>query len=286
MNDPNNKIVPFDFQGHAVRVIDCGDHEEWIAKDVCEALGVTRADHSLDGLDDDEKGKVTVLEPDSANTGSGGIPRTYSTVTEPGLYKLILRSRKPVAKVFARFVAHDVLPQIRRKGYYVPAGHEERVARELVTQLEAQGRLLTQQSQSIVLLNSQIVSLQQHMAALDRPNGWVSPAEDAAIRGGIQQIAVLRAQLSREDRLPIAWYREVDHQVRSLVGYPTEAGAKWAVLPARMFGEVMSTIAKLSSVEEKRIKRISGKAKRAQRKSQQVISFPKTRRPRSGRPSA
>ena len=64
-------------------------------------------------LDDDEKGVGIIDTP--------GGKQEMSIVSEPGLYSLILRSRKPEAKAFKRGVTHDILPSIRRSGGYVMA---------------------------------------------------------------------------------------------------------------------------------------------------------------------
>jgi len=85
------------------------------APDVCRALGLSDVTSSLRVLDEDEKGPLTVRTLGGTQEVSG--------ITEPGLYKLISRSRKPEAKRFDRWVRHDVLPQIRKTGSYsaVPA---------------------------------------------------------------------------------------------------------------------------------------------------------------------
>lgn len=93
--------------------------EAWsIAADVCLALGLGNVSQTLSYLDDDEKGLIT-------NDTPGG-RQSVSIVSEPGLYSLVLRSRKPEAKPFKRWVTHEVLPSIRRHGAYVtPAKVEE-----------------------------------------------------------------------------------------------------------------------------------------------------------------
>lgn len=70
------------------------------AKDVCEAVGVDRTHDAVRGLDDDEKGAVTIRTP--------GGPQEMLHVSEAGLYSLILRSRKKEAKRFKRWVTHEV----------------------------------------------------------------------------------------------------------------------------------------------------------------------------------
>lgn len=108
--------VEFDFHGNAVRVVTIMDEPWWVARDVCDALVISNARDALAGLDDDEKTQVTM---GVANTDT---PQTVNVINEPGLYSLILRSRKPEAKMFKRWVTHDVLPAIRKQGGYVVPG--------------------------------------------------------------------------------------------------------------------------------------------------------------------
>lgn len=95
-----------------LRAIKANDGEPWfVAKDICNALGL---DHSaLRNIDEDEKGR------DSIPT-LGGI-QTVVTVSEAGFYRLVLKSRKPEAKAFQRWVTHEVLPSIRKEGGYIAA---------------------------------------------------------------------------------------------------------------------------------------------------------------------
>lgn len=82
----------------------------FVAKDVCEALGLGSVSTACRKLDEDEKGSDTITTP--------GGPQKLVTVTEPGLYKLIMRSNRPDAAAFTRWVTHEVLPSIRRTGNY------------------------------------------------------------------------------------------------------------------------------------------------------------------------
>lgn len=65
-------------------------------------------------LGEDEK--ITLSNPDG--NPRAGIPHQMNVVSEPGLYSLILRSRKPEAKAFKRWVTHEVIPSIRKHGLY------------------------------------------------------------------------------------------------------------------------------------------------------------------------
>ena len=82
------------------------------------ALDLGNTHNTLQRLDDDEKGVISI------NT-LGGI-QEVSIVNEPGLYTLVLGSRKPEAKPFKRWVAHEVLPSIRRHGFYSSAAYTVR----------------------------------------------------------------------------------------------------------------------------------------------------------------
>ena len=112
----------------ALRVVKDDQGEPWfVAKDVCNALDLGRQQDSTRYLDSDEKGECLV------DTASG--KQRMVTVNEPGLYSLIMRSRKPEAKAFQRWVTHEVLPAIRRDGGYMVARDEtpeETMARALL----------------------------------------------------------------------------------------------------------------------------------------------------------
>jgi prophage antirepressor-like protein len=93
-----------------VRVLGSPEAPSWVAADVCAVLGLTDTSKTVENFADDEKGTSTVRTP--------GGPQEVLTVTEPGLYRLIFKSRKPSAERFRRWVCHDVLPAIRRTGTY------------------------------------------------------------------------------------------------------------------------------------------------------------------------
>lgn len=88
----------------------------FVAKDICAILDLGNPRSSIALLDDDEKGVHSVDTP--------GGRQQMTTVTEPGFYKLVMRSRKPEAKAFQRWVTHEVLPALRRDGGYMVARDE------------------------------------------------------------------------------------------------------------------------------------------------------------------
>ena len=93
-----------------VRVVEREAEPWFVAKDVCECLELTDVSKTISLLDDDEKGTNSIRTP--------GGEQQMLVVSEPGLYSLILRSRKPEAKAFKRWVTHDVIPSIRKRGLY------------------------------------------------------------------------------------------------------------------------------------------------------------------------
>lgn len=109
-NPMNNEIQQFDFRGASLRTLTDKAGEPWfVAKDVCDILGHSNVSMALDRLDDDERSKF--------NLGRQG---ETNIVNEAGLYVLVLGSRKPEAHEFKRWVTHEVLPQIRKTGGYIP----------------------------------------------------------------------------------------------------------------------------------------------------------------------
>lgn len=72
------------------------DGEPWfVAADVCQALDIQNHKDAIKRLDDDEKSGVVLTDPH-------GRPQETNCVNEPGLYSLVLGSRKPEAKAFKR----------------------------------------------------------------------------------------------------------------------------------------------------------------------------------------
>lgn len=107
-----NNIISFsnDVFG-TVRSILIDDNPWFVAVDVCNVLGLTNSRKAIENLDEDEKG-VTIIY-------TLGGDQKVSIINEPGLYSLILRSRKPEAKAFKRWITHEVIPSIRKTGGYV-----------------------------------------------------------------------------------------------------------------------------------------------------------------------
>lgn len=93
-----------------VRTVVKGNEPWFVAADVCRALEISNNRDALSRLDADEK--------DVALTDTLGGKQEMTIVNEPGLYSLVLGSRKPEAKEFKRWITHEVIPSIRKHGMY------------------------------------------------------------------------------------------------------------------------------------------------------------------------
>lgn len=116
----------FNFGEHKVRVV-VRDGEPWfVAADVCAALSYSNTSKALgDHLDADERNSALVPTPNAPL----GVPT--NVISESGLYALVLRSRKPEARKFAKWVTSEVLPAIRKTGIYVGKSFSVNPAGEL-----------------------------------------------------------------------------------------------------------------------------------------------------------
>lgn len=129
----------FNFQSHEVRVIDLNGKPWFVAADVARALNYRDAEVATRHLDDDEK-VVHLLgvapSKDSAIARTPGGDQRVTIINESGLYALVLRSRKPEARKFAKWVTSEVLPSIRQTGGYqaAPARTELALAEMLIGQ--------------------------------------------------------------------------------------------------------------------------------------------------------
>lgn len=107
-----NELKVFDNpQFGSIRTVMQNDEPWFVAADVCKALDHSNSRMALERLDEDEKGVSLIY--------TLGGDQEMSIVNEPGLYALVLGSRKPEAKVFKRWITHEVIPSIRKHGAYM-----------------------------------------------------------------------------------------------------------------------------------------------------------------------
>lgn len=115
----NNEIQRFDFRGASLRTLTDEEGEPWfVLKDCMSILDLGNPTETVKMFDDDEFSTTEVID-------SIGRRQQAYIISEPGLYRLVMRSRKPEAKEFQRWVTHEVLPQIRKTGGYIPTSETD-----------------------------------------------------------------------------------------------------------------------------------------------------------------
>lgn len=109
----SNEIQRFDFKGESLRALTNMAGEPWfVLKDCMSILDLGNPTETVKMFDDDEFSTTEVID-------SIGRRQQAYIISEPGLYRLVMRSRKPEAKEFQRWVTHEVLPSIRKHGAYM-----------------------------------------------------------------------------------------------------------------------------------------------------------------------
>ena len=104
-----NYLQTFNFKNQPVRTVQLNNQPYWVLKDVCDVLELSNPTVVANRLEDDEVTKFNL----------GGLSGETNIITESGLYAVILRSDKPNAKEFRKWVTSEVLPAIRKKGVYL-----------------------------------------------------------------------------------------------------------------------------------------------------------------------
>lgn len=118
-----NELQVFTYSGNEVRTVQKNGEPWFVLKDVCAILGISKYRDAADRLDPDER------EPVRVDTLGG--KQEMLCINESGLYNVILRSDKPEAKPFRKWVTSEVLPSIRKTGGYI-AGQENLTPEELM----------------------------------------------------------------------------------------------------------------------------------------------------------
>ena len=111
MSKTQTSVVPFSYKNSNIRTTTKPDGSIWfVAKDVCDILDIKNATQAIGNLDNDERSMKNIGRQGKANI-----------ISESGLYALIMRSNKPEAKLFRKWVTSEVLPAICKTGSYTVA---------------------------------------------------------------------------------------------------------------------------------------------------------------------
>ena len=108
-----NNIQEFLYENSPIRMIESNGETWWVLKDICKLLSIENHKNITKRLEEDEVGTFELPHPQSKEK-----KLEMLCVNESGLYSVILRSDKPEAKAFRRWITHEVLPEIHRTGGY------------------------------------------------------------------------------------------------------------------------------------------------------------------------
>lgn len=147
-----------------IRAIEQNGEPWFVAADVCRALDIKNSRDALTRLDDDEKGVVLTDTP--------GGKQEVSIVNEPGLYTLVLGSRKPEAKAFKRWITHEIIPTIRKTGSYTFDG----TSKELQAIFMLDSRTMKHEERITALEENMVVDYRQQRVLASQVNTVVIAA--------------------------------------------------------------------------------------------------------------
>lgn len=197
------------------------DGEPWfVAKDVCDVLGL---DHTaLRKLDADEKGR------DSIPTLGG--TQQMTMVSEPGFYRLVMKSRKPEAKAFQRWVTHEVLPAIRRDGGYMAAKPDETPEEIMARALRIADETMRRQKERIESLSSANAEMRPKALFADA----VAASDGTCLVGELAKMIAQNGVDIGQNRL-FAWMREKGYLGKSGCNYnrPTQRSIEMGILKVK-----------------------------------------------------
>lgn len=169
-----NELQTFTYKNNAVRTIEKNGEPWFVLKDVCEILGLGTPARVAERLDKDEVSLTHI-------TDSIGRKQETTVVNESGLYNVIIRSDKPEAKPFRKWITAEVLPSIRKTGAYMTPETIEKVLMNpdtiisLATQLKELQTKVEQDKPKVLFADavaaSQTSILIGDLAKLIRQNG-------------------------------------------------------------------------------------------------------------------
>lgn len=154
-----NELQIFNYHNNEIRTVEKEDGVWWVLADVCKVLDIGSPHKVADRLDEDERNQIPV-------TDSIGRQQDMTVVNESGLYNVIIRSDKPEAAPFRRWVTHEILPSIRKHGAYMTPETLEKVlcSPDTIIQIATALKQEQDKNKSLEITNSQLSVQNQIMA--------------------------------------------------------------------------------------------------------------------------
>lgn len=191
----NSDVVVFSFGSTNVRTLTVENETFFRASDVASAL-CTQTHGLLQRVPKDEIRFADVVD-------AAGKTQEVALLSEPGMYRAVLRSNKPEAEKFIRWVTREVLPSIRKQGYYLSEALKEQLA---------------EQHAELARKEQVILQLQRKKGERPSKEGYVLvPHEEPCFEGHIPKVVfhqVLASELSEEQRREA----NMQHSIKTMVG--------------------------------------------------------------------
>ena len=200
-----NQLQNFNFSGQDVRIITINDEPWFVGKDVSDILGYSNSRKALsDHVDGEDKG---VTKSDTL-----GGSQNITIINESGLYSLILKSKKPEAKQFKRWVTSEVLPTIRKHGAYMTQPQVPTTQRELIM-LALAGNEET--NQRIDAIEEQVTDLKENATLNPGEYGYIG----RRINQRVSEVAKGYGNITQEQRGKL--YKDINQGVKAITGVST-----------------------------------------------------------------
>ena len=200
-----NELQNFNFSGQDVRIITINGEPWFVGKDVADILGYSNSRKALsDHVDDEDKG-VTKSDTLGGN-------QNITIINESGLYSLILKSKKPEAKQFKRWVTSEVLPIIRKHGAYMTQPQVPTTQRELIM-LALAGNEET--NQRIDAIEEQVTDLKENATLNPGEYGYIG----RRINQRVSEVAKGYGNITQEQRGKL--YKDINQGVKAITGVST-----------------------------------------------------------------
>lgn len=202
-----NEVQVWNYEGAEVRTVQI-DGEPWfVLTDVCRELEISNSRMAADRLENDELMSVKLT--------SGGQRREMTIVNESGLYTVILRSDKPQAKPFRKWVTSEVLPSIRKHGAYMTEQTLERALTSPDFLIELATQLKTEQEQRRRLETT--VAAQSKQMEQDKPKvlfaDSVAASSSSILIGELAKL-IKQNGVDMGQRRLFAWMRENGYLIK------------------------------------------------------------------------
>lgn len=205
-----------EFAGQQIRIVIANDEPWFVVADVCAALGLSNPSAVAARVDPDALSQAEVID-------SMGRQQQAKVVDEGGLYEIILRSDKPEAKTFRRWVTSEVLPQIRRTGTY--AGTQPAIPQTLPEALRLAADLAEERDRAQAALEAQAPKVEAYEALMDTDGYYSMNAAAKAI--GIGRNTMFRRlrelDILQSNNLP---YQRHAHHFEVVLGTYTDRNGK------------------------------------------------------------